>query len=140
MGRQDAKTPRGSVDRGAIARRATHVVDAALAVHIALGPGLLESTYEACLAWELRSRGLVVRRQLPLPVVYRGVQMEAAYRLDMVVDGIIVIELKTVTRLLPVHEAQLLSYLRLGDYRIGFLINFHVPLLKHGIRRMVNGF
>ena len=128
------------MDRGEIDRRASHVVDAAIAVHTALGPGLLESTYESCLAYELRSRGLVVRRQLPLPVIYRGVRIDAAYRLDMVVDGTIVIELKTVTRLLPVHEAQLLSYLRLGDYRLGFLINFHVPLLKDGIRRMVNGF
>ena len=128
------------MEREELDRLARHVVDAAIAVHAALGPGLLESTYEACLAYELRSRGLGVRRQLALPVVYRGIRVGGAYRLDMVIDGAVVIELKTVTKLLPVHEAQLLSYLRLGDYRLGFLINFHVPLLKNGIRRMANRF
>ena len=128
------------MDREELDRRAKEVVSAALAVHSALGPGLLESTYEACLTLELRSRQLPARRQLALPVSYRGIRVAGAYRLDIVVDGVIVIELKTVTRLLPVHEAQLLSYLRLGGYRLGFLINFHVPLLKDGIRRMANGF
>ena len=126
------------MDRAEIENRATEVVDAAVAVHSALGPGLLESTYEACLAYELRSRRLGVRRQLALPVRYRGMRVGGAYRLDLVVDSVIVIELKTVTKLLPVHEAQLLSYLRLGGYRLGFLINFHVPALKDGIRRKVH--
>ena len=141
--RQEAK-PREATgartDRDEIDQLARHVVDAAIAVHTALGPGLLESTYEACLADELRSRGLAARRQLALPVVYRGMRVGGAYRLDIVVDGCVVVELKTVTKLHPVHEAQLLSYLRLGDYRLGFLINFHVPLLKDGIRRMANRF
>lgn len=141
--RQEAK-PREATgartDRDEIDQLARHVVDAAIAVHTALGPGLLESTYEACLADELRSRGLAARRQLALRVVYRGMRVGGAYRLDIVVDGCVVVELKTVTKLHPVHEAQLLSYLRLGDYRLGFLINFHVPLLKDGIRRMANRF
>lgn len=127
------------MDRWEIERRATQVVDGAMAVHAALGPGLLESAYAPCLTHELALRGLAARGQLPLDVVYKGVKVEAAYRLDLVVDGVIVIELKTVTKLLPIHEAQLLSYLRLGGYKLGFLINFHVPLLKDGIRRMVNG-
>ncbi len=110
-----------------------------MTVHKALGPGLLESTYEECLSFELGSRALGVRRQLPLPVIYRGVRLDAAYRLDMVIEDVVVVELKTVTKLLAVHEAQLLSYLRLGGYRLGFLINFHVPVLKDGIRRMVHG-
>jgi len=114
------------------------VVDAALAVHTALGPGLLESAYEACLAYELRERGLHVRKQLPLPVVYHGVRIEVGYRIDLLVDDTVVVELKTVAKLLPIHEAQLLSYLKLGEYHIGLLINFHVPHLRDGIRRMVH--
>jgi GxxExxY protein len=115
-----------------------HVVDASLRVHRALGSGLLESAYEACLAYELRSRGLQVLVQVPMPVTYRGVELELGYRLDLLVEGLVVVELKTVAKLLPIHDAQLLSYLRLGGYRVGLLINFHVPRLKDGIRRLVN--
>ena len=115
------------------------VVDSAIAVHSALGPGLLESAYEACLAQELRARGLRVVTQVPLPVTYRGAQLEVGYRLDVVVDDAVVVEVKAAAKLLPIHEAQLLSYLRLSGYRLGLLINFHVPRLKDGIRRMVNG-
>jgi GxxExxY protein len=115
------------------------VVDAAICVHRALGPGLLESAYEACLAYELRSRGLSVLTQLPVPVSYRGVQLEVGYRIDLLVQEAVVVELKTVAKILPVHEVQLLSYLRFSERPVGLLINFHVPRLKDGIRRVVNG-
>ncbi len=109
-------------------------------VHSALGPGLLESVYAACLAHELRERRLRVALQVPLPVVYGGVEIELAYRLDMLVENTVVVELKAMAAVLPVHEAQLLSYLKLGDYRAGLLINFHVMHLKDGITRLVNRF
>lgn len=115
-----------------------HVVDAALKVHRVLGPGLLESAYEACLAHELRRRGVQARTQVALPIRYEGLNIDPGYRLDMLVDGCVVVELKTVRQLLPLHEAQLLSYLRLSGHRVGLLINFHVPLLKDGLRRMLN--
>ena len=114
------------------------VVDSAIKVHTALGPGLLESAYLACLAHELRQRGMKVRTQVDLPVVYDGKRIDVGYRIDMLVDDCVVVELKTVKKLLRVHEAQLLSYLRLGGYRVGLLINFHVDRLKDGIRRMAN--
>ena len=115
------------------------IVNAALNVHSALGPGLLESAYEACLAHELRARGLRVRTQLPLPIVYQGVRIEVGYRVDLLVDDAVIVEVKAAVKLLPVHEAQILSYLRLSGHRVGLLINFHVPRLRDGIRRMVNG-
>ena len=114
------------------------VVDAAMKVHSALGPGLLEGAYEACLAHELRKRGLTVRAQLPVPIVYDGVRIELGYRIDLVVEGAVVVELKAVAKVLPIHEAQLLSYLKLSGHRVGILINFHVQHLKDGIKRMVN--
>lgn len=117
---------------------AGQVVDASLRVHSTLGPGLLESAYEACLAYELRERGLEVISQLPLPVTYRGVRLEVGYRIDLLVGGGVVVELKAVARLLPLHEAQLLSYLKLSGHRIGLLLNFHSAHLRDGIRRMVN--
>jgi GxxExxY protein len=116
------------------------VVDAAMKVHSALGPGLLESAYEACLAHELRKRGCRVLTQFPLPVMYDGVRIDAGYRIDMLVDDVVMVELKTVTKLLPIHDAQLLSYLKLSGRRVGLLINFHVPRLRDGIKRMVNNF
>ncbi len=116
------------------------VVDCALKVHRALGPGLLESAYEACLAYELAKSGLEVRRQLALPIVYDGIQIDAGYRLDMLAGERVVIEVKSVGRLADVHRAQLLSYLKLGGYRIGYLLNFNVALMKSGIVRMVNGY
>ncbi|MEJ7809767.1 MAG: GxxExxY protein [Gemmatimonadaceae bacterium] len=127
------------MDREHLDRTTGQVVDAAMTVHSALGPGLLEGAYGACLAYELRARGLHVRTQVPLPVVYRDVRIELGYRLDLLVDCAVVVELKAVATLLPIHEAQLLSYLRLSGHRVGLLINFHVPRLKDGIRRMVNG-
>jgi GxxExxY protein len=117
--------------------RTGQVVDAAMRVHSALGPGLLESAYEQCLAYELHSRGLKVRTQVPLPVVYDGVRIEVGYRIDLLVDGIVLVEIKAVSKLLPVHKAQLLSYLKLSGRPVGLLINFHAPALKDGIKRML---
>jgi GxxExxY protein len=114
------------------------IIDGAMKVHTALGPGLLESVYEACLVHELQQRGLTVNSQVALPVVYDGIRIEAAYRIDLLVESTVIVELKTVEQILPVHEAQLLSYLKLSGKKVGLLINFHVPHLKSGIRRMVN--
>jgi GxxExxY protein len=114
------------------------IVDAVIKVHRALGPGLLESTYQACLTHELRKRGLKVECEIPQPVVYDGLQIETGYRLDMLIEDQVIIENKAVEVLLPIHEAQLLTYLRLRDCRLGYLINWHVPLIKHGLKRMVN--
>ena len=114
------------------------IVDAAIKVHRKLGPGLLESAYQICLAYELRKRGLHVECELPQPIEYDGIQIETGYRLDMLVENQVIVENKTVEVLLPIHEAQLLTYLRLRDCRLGYLINWHVPLIKDGIKRMVN--
>ncbi|HOX39458.1 MAG TPA: GxxExxY protein [Candidatus Brocadiia bacterium] len=116
------------------------VVDAALKVHTALGPGLLESAYEACLVHEPRKRGLNVQSQVHLPVEYDGVKIEAGYRTDLLVQDCVIVELKAVEKVIPIHEAQLLSYLKLSGIRVGLLINFNVIRLKDGIKRMVNGF
>jgi GxxExxY protein len=115
------------------------IVDAAISVHKALGPGLLESAYEACLAHELSLRDVVVERQVSLPVIYKGIRIEAGYRLDILVNERVVVEVKAVEHVLPVHSSQLLSYLRLGDYRLGLLLNFNVALMRDGIKRIVNG-
>lgn len=114
------------------------VVNAAMKVHSALGPGLLEGAYLACLAYELRERGLSVVAQVPLPIHYQGVNIELGYRIDLLVEDTVVVELKAVARLLPIHEAQLLSYLKLGRLPVGLLINFHVLHLKDGIKRLAN--
>ncbi len=114
------------------------IIAAAIAVHRELGPGLLESAYEACLAYELAERGLAVERQKGLPVTYRGVNVDCGYRIDMLVEGSVVVELKAIEMLEPIHEAQLLSYLKLSGRQLGLLINFNVKMLKHGIRRMIN--
>jgi len=110
-------------------------VNAALLVHKRLGPGLLKSVYEACLAHELRKSGLAAERQLLIPLVYDGLEFEAAYRVDLLVDESVIVEVKSVDALAPIHEAQLLTYLKLSGLRLGLLINFNVPLLKHGVRR-----
>ena len=115
------------------------IVDAAIKVHSTLGPGLLESAYQVCLAHELRKRGLLVRTDVPMPVVYDGFELDLAYRIDMLVEESVVVETKAIAKIQPVHEAQLLSQLKLSNHRVGLLINFHVARLKDGIVRMVNG-
>jgi GxxExxY protein len=112
-------------------------VDAGLKVHRTLGPGLLESVYEHCVEYELQSRGLAVLRQAALPVTYEGVTLDAGYRLDLVVENLVVLEIKSVEALTALHEAQLLTYLRLSHMRLGFLMNFNAVLFKNGIKRLV---
>jgi GxxExxY protein len=116
---------------------ARDVVDAALSVHRSLGPGLLESAYEVCLAHELEQRGRAVLRQVALPVVYGTIKLDAGYRIDLMIDGAVIVEVKAVEALAPIHRAQLLTYLSLSGRRLGLLINFNVVLLKHGIKRMI---
>ena len=116
------------------------VIGAAIEVHRVLGPGLLESAYRTCLVFELRERRLRVEEERSLPVVYKSVKLDCGYRLDLVVENLVIVEIKAVERLNSVHEAQLLSYLRLYGCRVGLLINFHVSMLKQGIRRIVNDF
>ncbi len=131
----------GKVKQEAVPERVNELsriaVDSALQVHRELGPGLLESVYEVCLCEELQSRGLRVERQAKLPVHYRGKELDADLRVDLLVEDALVIELKSVEILLPIHEAQLLTYLKLPDHRLGLLINFNVPLIKEGIRRLI---
>ena len=115
------------------------VVDSAIKVHSALGPGLLESAYRACLAHELEMRGLDVIQEKPLPIHYKGAEISVGYRIDLVINQKVIVELKAVERLLPIHTAQLLSYLKLSGCKLGFLINFNVLHLKDGIKRVVNG-
>jgi GxxExxY protein len=115
------------------------IIEAAMRVHSALGPGLLESAYESCLVHELRKMGLIVLSQLLLPVVYDGTKIDAGYRIDCLVEDIVIVELKAVDKVLPIHEAQLLSYLKLSKKLLVLLINFNVVHLKDGIKRMANG-
>lgn len=115
------------------------VIGAAIAVHRTLGPGLLESAYEQCLAHELALRQIPCERQKPLPVAYKGIRLDCGYRLDFLVADLVVVEVKAVEALLPIHQAQLLSYLKLGGWKLGLLINFHAPLLREGIKRVVLG-
>jgi len=117
---------------------ATAIVDAALRIHRTLGPGLLESVYQATLNYELQKRGLLVIQQLGLPVHYEGVKLDVGFRVDLIVDGKVVIEIKSVEALAPVHRKQLETYLRLMDLRLGLLINFNVELIRDGIQRVVN--
>ncbi len=114
------------------------IIGAAIEVHRTLGPGLLESAYEECLCYELSQLGLGFQRQVELPVHYKGVNLDCGFRMDLVVETTVVIELKTVSELLPVHSAQLLTYLKLSAKPIGLLINFNVPVLKKGLKRIVN--
>ncbi|MEM9236156.1 MAG: GxxExxY protein [Verrucomicrobiota bacterium] len=116
---------------------AKDVVDAAFRVHLELGPGLLESAYEACLTHELEQRGHQTSIQLPQPVTYKGLELDVGYRIDLLVDEQLIVELKTVEQLLPIHHAQLLTYLKLSRKTLGLLINFNVPLIKNGIKRVV---
>ena len=115
------------------------VIGSAIEVHRALGPGLLESAYEECLCRELALQRIPFERQRPLPLTYKGLRLDCGYRLDLLVAGAVVVEIKAVERLLPIHEAQLLTYLRVGGWKVGLIINFNVPVLKQGIRRRVLG-
>jgi GxxExxY protein len=121
----------------AVESAARQVVDAGLKVHRALGPGLLESAYEHCLAHELESRGLSVRRQVALPIIFEDLRLEVGYRLGLLVGDLIVVEVKSVEALSRLHEAQVLTYLKLSGCRLGLLINFNVELFKQGLRRLV---
>ena len=112
------------------------VIGAAIDVHQKLGPGLLESSYEQCLTWALKARDVAVRRLVELPLIFEGHRLDAAYRIDLLVNESLIIEIKTVERILPIHEAQLRTYLRLSGLRTGLLLNFLVPVMKDGIRRM----
>ena len=116
------------------------VIGACIEIHKHLGPGLLESAYEECLCYELSVRGIRFERQKPLPVRYKNVNLDCGYRLDLVFEGKIILELKTVEQLLPIHEAQLLTYLKLSGLTLGLLINSNVPVLKNGIKRIANNF
>ena len=116
------------------------IIGAAIEVHRALGPGLLESAYQACVAYDLIERGLKIEQQKPLPVIYKGVKLDCGYRIDLVVEDAVLVELKSVEALVPVHKAQIISYLRLSGYKVGLLINFNVVTNKGGIQRVVNNF
>lgn len=116
------------------------IIGVAINIHRSLGPGLLESAYEACMVYDLTQTGLKVEQQKPLPIVYRGVKLECGYRLDLMIENKVIVEIKSVETLLPIHKAQLISYLKLTDCKVGLLINFNVEILKDGIQRIVNNF
>jgi len=120
-------------------RIGTQIIDAAMAVHSALGPGLLENTYEVCLAHEISKRDLRARAQVSIPLRYGSLLVDNAYRVDLLVDDLVVVEIKAVETTLPVHRSQLLSYLRLGGFKLGYLLNFNVAHMRNGIVRRVNG-
>jgi GxxExxY protein len=117
---------------------AREIVDSAIRVHTRLGPGMLESAYQACMEYELGKRSLAVQKQVPMSLRYDDLVLDVAYRLDIVVENTVVVELKSVQQLQPIHTAQLLSYLRAGDYRLGFLLNFNTVHMRDGIKRVVN--
>lgn len=114
------------------------IINAAIEVHRSLGPGLLESAYQECLFFELKSKNLLVQKEIPCPVVYKDIKLDHGYRIDLLVENKVVIELKTVECFTDVHTAQVLTYLKLGEYPVGLLINFHTKLLKNGIKRFIN--
>ena len=116
------------------------IIGMAINIHRALGPRLLESAYEACMVYDLVKAGLKVEQQKPLHVAYRGVKLECSYRLDLMIEKEVIVEIKSVKKLLPIHQAQLMSYLKLSDCKVGLLINFNVKGLKNGIKRVVNNF
>jgi GxxExxY protein len=115
------------------------VIGAAIEVHRLVGPGLLESAYVECLGWELEQSGLVVKREVVVPLRYKSLTLQQSYRLDLLVDDCLIVEVKAVDRLVPIHEAQLLTYLRLMDKRLGLLMNFNVDVMRNGIKRLANG-
>src|SRR5205807_3981205 len=113
------------------------IIGFAIEVHRRLGPGLLESAYEECLCYELDQSGLAFRRQMPLPVVYKAIRLDCGYRMDVVVEEQVILEIKSVERLMPIHEAQVLTYMKLGGIATGLLLNFNTPVLKDGLRRLM---
>jgi GxxExxY protein len=115
------------------------IIGAAIEVHKTIGPGLLESAYEECLSQELSIRSIPFEQQVELPIEYKGMKLSAGYRIDIIVNGLLILELKSVEKLMPIHEAQLLTYLRLSDIWLGLLININVPVFKQGIKRLVQG-
>ena len=133
MNRRDAEKQRENIIT-------EEIIGAAIEVHKALGPGLLESAYEECLCYELIKAGLNIKRQVQLPVVYKEVKLNCGYRIDIIVEESIIVELKTAEMLMPIHEAQFLTYLKLTNKNLGLLLNFNVPILKEGIKRIVNKF
>ncbi|UCH36671.1 MAG: GxxExxY protein [Armatimonadota bacterium] len=135
MNHKDTKAPSEPIP-DEVDRVAAQIVDAAFRVHSSLGPGLLESVYEACLVHELSKRGLRVSQQLALPVVYDGIRIDAGLRIDLVVEDCVIVEVKTVENLAPIHHAQVLTYLRLTGHRLGLLINFNVGAIRNGIKRI----
>ena len=116
------------------------IIGVAINIHRALGQGLLESAYEVCMVYDLIQVGMKVEQQKPLPVVYRGVKLECGYRLDLMIENEVIVEIKSIDKLLPIHKAQLMSYLKLADCKVGLLINVNVEILKSGIQRVVNNF
>jgi GxxExxY protein len=115
------------------------IIKCAIEVHRNLGPGLLESAYEECLCYEFGLHSIPFRRQIVLPVVYKGANLDCGYRLDLLIDDLVVVEIKSVERILPLYEAQLLTYLKLGRWHVGLILNFNVPIMKQGIKRLVLG-
>jgi GxxExxY protein len=138
LNRQDAKIAKKPEPSSAHDATARLVVDSAFAVHSTLGPGLLESVYEQCLDRELRSRDVSVARQVAVPLMYRGEPIDAGFRVDMLVNDLVIVEIKAIEKLLPIHEAQLLTYLKLSRRQVGLLINFNTVRIKEGIRRLVS--
>ncbi len=122
-------------DTDKLKKLADDIVDAAFTVHRTIGPGLLESAYEACLAYELEERGWMVERQKAMPILYREVEIDCGYRVDMLIERLIPVELKAIEEIHPIHQAQILSYMKLGNFALGYLMNFNVKLLKDGIHR-----
>ncbi|MEA3448214.1 MAG: GxxExxY protein [Bacteroidota bacterium] len=116
----------------------TKIIGCAIEVHKQLGPGLLESAYQECLAYELKQNGLQVSKEIPMPIIYKEVKLNHGYRMDLLVNNTVVIEIKSVEAITDVHEAQLLTYLKLGNYKLGLILNFHVNVMRKGIKRMVN--
>lgn len=114
------------------------IIGCAIEVHKQLGPGLLESAYQECLSFELKKKGLEVQKEKPMPIIYKEVKLDHGYRIDLLVNNKVVIEIKTVDVFTEVHTAQVLTYLKLGNYKLGILLNFYVPILKNGIKRIVN--
>ena len=128
------------IDRKALDNITGRIVGASMDVHRALGPGLLESVYESCLEYELTDRGLNVQRQVGLPVRYKAIELEAGYRVDLLVERQVIVEIKSIDQIAPIHKAQLLTYSRLSNMRVGLLINFNVDVLKKGVNRIVHNY